>query len=269
MNDIYTFINELKNKSEKRFNEFEVENIDSIEKISDKAYLEKPTWLGGDKKFVCLFVDLNKSSKESYRRQPQTMAKIYDYFTQNIVDILNHPAIGAKYIDIKGDGAFGIFEGEKASYRALYCAITFKTMFEQIIRNKFDTDNGQLKCKFGIHKDKVLVKKLGKRGDGNYNEVWAGRLVNNASKLANQSKNLPIGSNNSLPILISEQVYSDFRLNKEYGFYHCCNNNIPLEERVEMFKEFNDFSDETLGNKFYYTNVLWCKNCANNYIELI
>jgi len=269
MSNIQNYVNDLKNKSEQRFNEFKIEEIENLGQILDKAYLEKPTWLGGDKEFVCLFIDLDKSSKESFKRHPKTMAKIYDYFTQNIVDVLNHPIIGADYIDIKGDGAFGIFEGEKSSFKALYCAITFKTMFEQSIRNKFSTDTEKLSCKFGIHKDKILVRRIGKRGIGNYNEVWAGRLVNNASKLAGQSKNIPPEENTSLPILISEQAYADFEKNKEYGFYYCCNGGVPMTDKVEMFKLFEDFSDETLGDKFYYTRVLWCEKCADNYIDLI
>lgn len=268
MSNIQNFINYLKKNSDERFDNFKIEEIESLNKILDKAYLEKPTWLGGDNEFVCLFIDLDKSSKQSFKKQPKTMAKIYDYFTQNIVDIFNHPKIGADYIDIKGDGAFGIFEGEKASFKALYCAITFKTIFEQTIRNKFSTDTDKLSCKFGIHKDKILVRRIGKRGEGNYNEVWAGRLINNASKLASQSKNVPL-ENNSLPILLSEQVYLDFEKNKEYGFYYCCNNGTLMTEQVEMFSVFNEFSDETLGDKFYYTRVLWCDNCADSYIDLI
>ncbi|MGI6595428.1 MAG: hypothetical protein ACOX1Z_01855 [Candidatus Ratteibacteria bacterium] len=97
MSKIHNYISELEDKSEKRFNDFKIEEVDNIEQILDKAYLEKPTWLGGDEKFVCLFIDLDESSKKSFKRHPKTMAKIYDYFTQNIVDILNHSVIGADY----------------------------------------------------------------------------------------------------------------------------------------------------------------------------
>jgi class 3 adenylate cyclase len=272
MTNIQSYIDNLKQKAEDRFNAFKIVEINSIKEILDKAYIEKPTWLGGDSKFVCLFIDLDKSSKHSYKKHPKTMAQIYDYFTQNIVDVLNHPVIGADYIDIKGDGAFGIFDGDKASYKALYCAITFKTMFEQTISNKFSTSEEKLGCKFGIHKDKILVRRIGKRGEGNYNEVWAGRLVNNASKLASQAKKIPPDFNTSTPILISGEVYEDFRQHKEYGFYHCCNEGTGesiLDKKMEMFTEFDELSDETLGDKFYYTKVRWCKNCADHYIELI
>ena len=271
MSDIQSYIEELRKKSEDRFDAFKIENISSIKQIQDDAYLEKPIWLGGDKKFVCLFIDLDKSSKISFKKHPQTMAKIYDYFTQNIVDILNHPVFGADYIDIKGDGAFGIFEGDKASFKALYCAITFKTLFEKYIKEKFDIGEDHLSCKFGIHKDKILVRKIGKRGNGNYNEVWAGRLVNNSAKLANESKNIPQDPlNPALPILVSKEVFEDFNANKQYGFHHCCDGNgNPTPSNIEMFFEFTNFSDEVLGDKFYYTRVGWCKEHADDYVSLI
>lgn len=271
MNNILSYIEELREKSEERFSNFRIENISSIEDIQDDAYLEKPVWLGGDEKFVCLFIDLDRSSKISFKKHPQTMAKIYDYFTQNIVDILNHPVFGADYIDIKGDGAFGIFEGDKASFKALYCAITFKTLFEKYIKDKFDTGEDKLSCKFGIHKDKILVRKIGKRGSRNYNEVWAGRLVNNAAKLASEAKNVPMNpGQNYLPILVSKEVYGDFNANRQFGFHHCCDGEgSEASKDVEMFMESANFSDEVLGDKFYYTRVAWCKEHADDYINLI
>lgn len=270
MSEILNYINELKNKSDERFDAFKIETISSIKQIQEDAYLEKPVWLGGGEKFVCLFIDLDDSSKISFNKQPQTMAKIYDYFTQNIVDILSHPIFGADYIDIKGDGAFGIFEGEKASFKALYCAITFKMMFEKYIKHKFDVGDDNLSCKFGIHKDKILVKKIGKRGDRNYNEVWAGRLVNNAAKLASESKNINNLLNPALPILISKEVYEDFYNNKQYGFYHCCDGKgNPVAPWTEMFIKYDSYSDEVLEDEFYYTFVSWCKDHADSYISLI
>ncbi len=270
--DIKAYLRDLEQKSDERFDQFEILEISSIKQVQDDAYLEKPIWLGGDKKFVCLFIDLDKSSKISFKKHPQTMAKLYDYFTQNIVEVLNNPVFGADYIDIKGDGAFGIFEGEKASYKAFYCAMTFKKLFEDVIRDKFSTEEDKLSCKFGIHKDKILVRKIGKRGNGNYNEVWAGRLVNNAAKLANEAKNIPpdLQQLDALPLLMSEQVYEDFERNKKFGFYHCCNGNGgSLPAQVNIFKEFTNFSDEVLGDKFYYSRVNWCKEHAEDYINLI
>ena len=157
---IKEFIKDLKKKSDERYDNFAIKELDTISDIKSDAYLEKPIWVGGDKKFVCLFIDLDKSSKMSFKKHPWTMAKIYDYFTQNIVDVFNNADFPADYVDIKGDGAFAIYEGDNASYKAFYAAITFKELFEEKIKTKFEDDEWRsLSCKIGIHKDKILVKK--------------------------------------------------------------------------------------------------------------
>jgi class 3 adenylate cyclase len=273
---IKEFIKELKEKSEKRFDDFKIEDLESIKDITEEAYLEKPTWVGGDKEFVCLYVDLNKSSKMSFKKHPQTMAKIYDYFTQNLVDVYNQ--FDAEYIDIKGDGAFAIFEGEKASFRAFYAAITFKELFDSEISNKFkfEDEGGQKKglgCKIGIHKDKILVRKIGSRKK--YNEVWAGRVVNNAAKLAEKYdilKSEDLIVNTDTPIIVSEKVFDDFEKNKEYGYYVCHNKDTGedvLSQEKPVFQLQEDLTDNTFGNKFYYSFTEWCEYCADDYINKI
>lgn len=267
---IQDFITELKEKAENRFNEFKIVEIDSISSIKEDAYLEKPIWVGGDNKFVCLFVDLDKSSKISFKKHHVTMAKIYDYFTQTLVDVFNHDSFCADYVDVKGDGAFAIYEGEHASYKAFYAAITFRKIFEEKIKTKFqDDEGGNLSCKIGIHKDKILVKKIGKRGD--YNEVWAGRLVNNAAKLSRQFQDAPEKFNGAKsPIIISEEVYNDFVAQPEFGLYNCHNlDNDVSDQEIPVFTAVTDFSDDTLGDKFYFTQVDWCKHCADDYINKV
>ncbi len=267
---IKDFITELKEKAEKRFDEFQITEIDTISSIKEDAYLEKPTWVGGDTKYVCLFIDLNKSSKISFKKHPATMAKIYDYFTQTLVDVFNHDSFCADYVDIKGDGAFAIYEEEHASYKAFYAAITFRKIFEEKIKTKFkDDEDKNLSCKIGIHKDKLLVKKIGKRSD--YNEVWAGRLVNNASKLAKEYQESPEKFNGvESPIIISEEIYKDFVVHPEFGLYNCHDGETDvLDQKNPVFTEVTDFSDDTLGDKFYYTQVGWCKYCADDYISKV
>jgi class 3 adenylate cyclase len=268
MTNIQNFIDDLKRKAEKRYNDFKIDEIDTISKIKEDAYLEKPTWVGGDNKFVCLFVDLDKSSKISFKKHALTMAKIYDYFTQTLVDVFNHNSFCADYVDVKGDGAFAIYEGEHASYKAFYAAITFRKIFEEKIKTRFQDDKGEnLSCKIGIHKDKILVKKVGKRGD--YNEVWAGRLVNNAAKLSKEYEKAPEKFNSALsPIIISEEVYKDFEVHPEFGLHNCHDGDVDiLSQEKPVFTEVTDFSDDTLGDKFYFTQVGWCVHCADNYID--
>src|SRR4051812_38326159 len=90
---------ELYESAEDRFNNFRIKDIESISSIEEDSYLESPVWVGGDTEFACLFIDLDKSSKRSFKSNPETMAKIYDYFTQTIHDVLDEDGISADYID--------------------------------------------------------------------------------------------------------------------------------------------------------------------------
>lgn len=267
----------MKAESDKRFNDFKIEEIDSIAKIRDEAYLEKPTWLGGDTEFVCLFVDLDDSSKMSFKKHPKTMAKIYDYFTQNLIDVMSQDAMRAAYIDIKGDGAFGIYEGPNAVFKALAAAITFKTLFELYIGPKFSTDGTVLNCKLAIHKDKILVRKIGRRGS-NHNEVWAGRVVNNAAKLASLQKIVRQQVEKwaffqTIPLLIVSQKVYEILLQKSDYAVMCCPHNKDgsnADARVCAWEAFDTSTNEEVhGDTAYYTASRWCTHCVDEYLPKI
>jgi class 3 adenylate cyclase len=258
MIEIDELYKKLHTDSEERYKSFAIEEISSISDISSDAYLEKPTWLGGDKEFTCLFIDLNESSKLSFKKHVKTMAKVYDYFTQNVVDIMSTDKISADYIDIKGDGAFGIFEGENAVFRALCCALTFKTFFTKYIQSKFKDIDENFNCKIGIHTDKILVKKIGKRI--NNNEVWAGRLVNNASKLTSLNKEIAPNSKNPL-IIVSDKVFESLGSKYDYAVLGCGHSlqGQMLNEKASVWKEYKiNEIDHVLGEKVYYTEASWC-----------
>jgi len=273
-----TIIKILKDKSNKRFDDFKVDDtLKSIKKIAEDAYLDNPTWLGGDEEFVCLFIDLDNSSKLSFKKHPQTMAKIYDYFTQNVIDIMNQDGMRADYIDIKGDGAFGIYEGDDASLRAFCAGMTFKTFFEKYIRSKFQLDNNIINCKLSIDKDKILVRKLGKRGDRNNNEVWAGRVVNNTSKISGLSKEIyKLGINGITPnerslFIISDKIYKNLLNKKEYAVISCGHDEKGNESlKVDVWQKHDcSNNEEVFGDHVWFTGAVWCDKCGENYMKNI
>lgn len=269
------YLEKIKNESEERFDKFAIEEIGnrSIRYISDNAYLEKPVWLGGDNKYVCLFIDLDNSSKLSFKKHPTTMAKIYDYFTQNIVDVMSEEAIRADYIDIKGDGAFGIFEGEYAVYRALCCAVTFKTFFDKYVRKKFQTDTDIINCKIAIDIDKILVRKLGKKGDKNNNEVWAGRVVNNTAKISFLAKEIyekDVTINRSFRslLIISDKIYDKLSEKQNHAKISCgCDGTGTITQKKNLWTEYDcSSSDEVNCEKVYYMSSIWCDVHGDEYL---
>jgi hypothetical protein len=266
---------ELKEKADDRFDNFAIEDVGSISKIYEDSYLEKPVWLGGDAKFVCLFIDLDKSSKMSFKKHPATMAKIYDYFTQTLIDVLSEDSIHAEYIDIKGDGAFGIFEGEDAAFRALSAALSFGTFFRKYIRPKFQTAADTINFKATIHVDKILVKRIGTRGPRNNNEVWAGRLVNKAVKLGLAASHIYARDSAFNPddmsvLIVSQDIFDIFKQKLDYAINHCGHDVAGNELGYigQLWTEFDSSDiDELSEDVIYYAPGLWCDICQNDVNE--
>lgn len=273
MENLSKIFSDFKEKSDARFNSFNIdESIGDLSKIQDEAYLENSTWLGGDEQFVCLAIDLDKSSILSARRNVKTMAKLYEYFTENIVDMLNIEEIKADYIDIKGDGVFGIYQGEDAIKRAFIASVTFRTFFTTHIKTKFKTAfDIDLNCKAAIYKDKILVKRIGTRKYNN--EVWAGRLVNNTYKLMKLSDRVkdenPLNKMHSV-LVISEDIYYHLNENHyDHAIMSCgCRTSdgisVPLWTEIDTTKE-----EDIHGDKAYYMHHLWCDKCGDYYLSEI
>ena len=92
----------------------------------------------------------------------------------------------AKYVDIQGDGIFGLFSGKDSRFLAAACAITMRTEVEREVAVRFEKETStdwKLSAGVGIDHGTLLVRRLGLRGT-KQNEVWAGKPVNMASKLS-------------------------------------------------------------------------------------
>lgn len=147
------------------------------------------------KDVICVFIDMKSSTKLSnYWESIDTLheaKQIYTLFTGTATRFLNE--LGASYIDIKGDGVFGLFDYDEA-HRALAAAVSFNTFANKVFNDKVvqvvrnDVDTGS---KIGIHQSSLLVSRIGLRKDprriDKHNEVWVGNAVNYAAKLSNLS----------------------------------------------------------------------------------
>ena len=271
METLNKIFSDLKNKSEDRYRNFKIEEIYSIKSISDKAFLEKPVWLGGEKKYICVFIDLNNSTLISNYKNRREIAKLYDYFTQNIVDVFEIPEMKADYIDIKGDGAFGLYEGEKAMFKGFVAAVTFKTFFIKFIKNKFITLGENLKVKIAMNMDMILVKKIGRRDF--YNEVWAGKLINNAYKISSLNEKIIKYDKNSAEdiIIVSEDIYNKLKLKKDFTIWSCGHDtNGNSRNKRELWEKFIDTdADAQYKETVYYLKSKWCDICGDLFLSEI
>lgn len=133
---------------------------------------------------TAVFADLKRSTQLSAGARPKTAAFAYTYFIRAMTVILER--FEAKYIDIQGDGIFGLFSGQNSTFVSTACAITMKTQVQREVAHRFAKDTStdwKLTAGIGIDQGTLLVRRLGLRGT-KQNEVWAGKPVNMAAKLS-------------------------------------------------------------------------------------
>lgn len=162
---------------------------------------------------ICVFVDMKGSTALSASKHDSSTARAYQLYTGTAVDIFHD--FGSPYIDVRGDGALALFNQNQV-HRALAAAVTFKTFaredFTSLVKSNTDLPIGS---HVGIDMKTLLVRKIGlKRHNGRtdrQNEVWAGRPVNMAAKLAS------ISDDNQL--LVSGRFHK--KITSEHGLNSC------------------------------------------------
>ena len=84
---------------------------------------------------TAVFVDLKGSTGLNARLGAEVAAHAYNYFNRAMAVILN--GFQARYVDVQGDGLFGLFSGKGSRFLAAACAITMKTQVETVIAERF------------------------------------------------------------------------------------------------------------------------------------
>jgi class 3 adenylate cyclase len=236
----------------KELNYFSQEvSITTYNKIPDtsKIPIENPTTWLKIPDVICCFVDMEGSTKLSAGLHDKTTARAYRLFTETAIRIFHK--FGAKYIDIKGDGVFSLFN-KGQSYSALAATISFKTFVSEHFTPKVKKLTKQdIGGHFGIDQKTVLVRKFGLKFHENrtdrQNEVWAGKPVNMAAKLASLS------TGNRL--WVSERFFSN--LKDEKATYSC---GCPDGEKIELWKKEDVSNDSRFDfNTAYSLGSNWCE----------
>ena len=206
---------------------------------------------------ICVFVDMANSTQLSAEKHDQSTAGVYQLFTGTAIRLFHE--FDAPYIDVQGDGVFALYNSDQ-SYTALASAVTFKNFIEEeflpIIHKKMDVPLG---CHMGIDQQTVLVRKIGLKRKGGrtdrQNEVWAGRSVNMAAKLAAKT--------NSGELLVSKRFFS--RLGSELVLKSC---GCPNEEKVDLWNKVDLSGDEKFDfDEAYLLKSRWCSEHGKQYCE--
>lgn len=160
IDELYSKITTSKNIEFEKYNTINTDNIQL--ETNRVAVIDNVT---------CVFVDMENSTK-MVMGQIDKALKIQIPYIRALVEIFQ--LHNAKYIDIQGDGAFALFDGNDSKRNGIYVAAMANTLFNKKLN---------MNIRIGIDCGTVYVKKAGKRGENK--EIWLGRPVSLASKLCN------------------------------------------------------------------------------------
>lgn len=225
-----------------------IENRRKIPDTTDIPLDDKRRWLKIEN-VTCVFVDMVNSTGLSAMTEDSKTAGAYQLFSDTAVRLFDK--FEAPYIDLKGDGVFALFDFDQ-SYRALAAAVTFRTFVGQVFVRRLKEDtNVELGVRAGIDRKTVLVKRLGLRRYGDrtdrQNEVWAGKPVNMAAKLAGLAK--------SGDLVVSKRFYAT--VPDQHARFSC---GCPDGKVVDLWSEIDTSGDPHFDfDVAYRLSSTWCK----------
>jgi class 3 adenylate cyclase len=211
---------------------------------------------------ICVFADMRGSTQLSATVHDKSTAGAYQLFTATAVRLFD--AFESPYIDVRGDGVFALFNSDQV-HRSLAATVTFKTFAKKVFTPMLKEKTGlEIGSHIGIDQKTVLVRKLGLKRAGDrsdrQNEVWAGKPVNMASKLASA------GGDGDL--LVSDRYFE--KLSDHRALWSCgCVGGVPSGTRTELWKKHpvTEIGESTMFDfeNFYRLVSYWCENHGEEY----
>ncbi len=209
---------------------------------------------------VCVFVDMKGSTQLSAStKYDQRTAGAYQLFTEAAVRMFAE--LDAPYIDVRGDGVFALFDQNQV-YRAIAAAVSFKTYAATVFTPTIKEDMGlDIGAHIGIDQKTVLVRKAGlKRRNGRtdrQNEVWAGKPVNMAAKLA--------ANGEAETLIVSDRYYA--RISHDLVRRSC---GCPEGNQIDLWTPVNVKDDPKFDfDTAYQLRSQWCAKHGAEYCEAI
>lgn len=210
---------------------------------------------------VAVVADLKGSTNLGTGSQREaSTASIYEAATNPLVNTL--ATFSADDIAIQGDGAFGVFWGEKRYERAICAGITIKTFSQKSLEARLEKKWPELPTtgfKVGLASSRVLVKKVGIPRTDFYEEVWAGKAVNYATKASQEA--------DRRELIVTGSVW-DIVGQNDFVAYSCTCHNGPSDSiwNDVVIERLPEDEPERIGRRLTSS---WCDKCGPEYCEAI
>lgn len=216
---------------------------------------------------VAVFVDMEGSTNLSVGRHPASTAAIYRAAMKNAVRILHE--FDADFIQVQGDGAFGLFWGDRAVERGVCAAITTTTFSGQSLELQLAAkwpEAPPTGFKAGVAVGRVLVKNIGTpRNPHEQEPIWAGKPVNYAAKAAQQASRGEVIVTSSIWAAIENNDYLAFACNHDEDKQNLDAYAPELWEPIEIHK-LDDSESERHG---HICRSHWCYECGPSFVRAV
>jgi class 3 adenylate cyclase len=241
----------------------EVQDVDDL----DVDRLPRPgarKWMKQED-VVAVVCDLKGSTALGLGKHDRSTASIYEAATGGAVTILNQ--FGADFIAIQGDGAFGLYWGDRAIERAVCAGITIKTFSADQLIKRLEAkwpDGPNTGFKVGIAHGRVLAKLIGTQRKTDQQEpVWAGTPVNYAAKAAQAA--------DRHQLIITDAVWQKIQL-IDFLRYTCgCTNGTPGTPTNGLWTKvtIDNIPADRSDRHGQLLNATWCVNHGAEYVDAI
>lgn len=211
---------------------------------------------------VAVVADLKGSTNLGTGSQREaSTASIYEAATRPLVEILG--AFSADDITIQGDGAFGVFWGDMRYERAICAGITIKTFSEKSLEARLEKKWPDLPqktgFKVGLASSRVLVKRVGIPRTDVYEEVWAGKAVNYATKASQEADRRELIATGSVWDVVGQNGFVAFSCTCHSGPSDTIWHDVVIERLPED-------EPERIGRKLTSS---WCDKCGPAFCDAI
>ncbi len=208
---------------------------------------------------TCIYVDMKGSTQLSAATHDSSTAAAYQLYAGTAVRVFAD--LDSPYIDVRGDGILALYDGGQ-EHRALAAAVTFKTFAAAVFTPEIKKHTGLIigsHC--AIDQKTVLVRKIGYKRHGGrsdrQNEVWAGKPVNMAAKLA--------GLSDDDELLVSHRFYE--KLTDDHALMSC---SCPNGTRAPLWKDKDLSGDPRFDFDLAHSlKSKWCVVHGKEYCEFL
>lgn len=246
--------------------------ITALNEVPNRGPTNKGVWNSIDG-VTAVFADMKASTILNNKVPPDVAARAYTYFVRTTVVALDR--FGADYLDIHGDGVFGLFS-EGAFFQSVAAAITIKSIIQEDAQDRFSKhapDDWDLTAGIGIDCGRLLVRRLGLRG-ADESEVWSGKPVNVAAKLSSVAKGDQVVASSR----VMKRIEAANKTRRRAMLWTCgCANgtlgaglNIVVGQTTELWVQEN--APTNLGLDFeqiYRLDSEWCITHGDEFCEAI